>query len=48
MIRARQVRLTVQEEREIVVEGVLGNRLVQLVTTGLVLGSMVVVTEMRA
>jgi hypothetical protein len=48
MIRARQVMLTVPEGRVNIVEGVLVNQLVQLVTTGLVRGSMVVVTEMRA
>jgi hypothetical protein len=48
MIRARQVMLTVPEGRANIVEGVLVNRLVQLVTTGLVHGLMVVVTEMRA
>jgi hypothetical protein len=48
MIRARQVKLTVPEERVIFEEGVLANRLVRLVTTGLVHGSMVVVIEMRA
>jgi hypothetical protein len=48
MIRARQVRLTVPEGRVNVVEGVLENRLVLLVTMGLVCVSRAVVIEMRA
>jgi uncharacterized protein affecting Mg2+/Co2+ transport len=47
MIRARQVRLTVPEGRVNVVEGVLVNQPVLLVTTDLVYRSMAVVTEMR-
>jgi hypothetical protein len=47
MIRARQVSLTVPEGRVNIVEGVLENRLVLLVTMGLVCVSRAVVTEMR-
>jgi hypothetical protein len=48
MIRVRQVKLTVLEGIENVVEGVLVNQSVLLATPDLVCWPMVVVTEMRA